>query len=96
MGSTKPKSLINNNNVSTDKNNLNLFNSISNNNTQNEPMDISNETNIIHENNNENVSECLNQLFNYYQTVFEPKNEIHTIKSCFQIKIAFRSAATNS
>ena len=65
-GSTKPKSLININNVSTDKNNLNLFNSNSNNNTQNEPMDISNETNLIHENNNENVSERLNKLFDYY------------------------------
>jgi hypothetical protein len=59
-------------------------------------MDISNETNLIHENNKENVSERLDKLFDYYQTVYEPNNENHTIQSCFQIKIAFRSAATNS
>ena len=50
-------------------------------------MDISNETNFLNENNNENVSECLHQLFDYYQTVYEPNNENHHTIAAFKSKL---------
>lgn len=50
-------------------------------------MDIANKTNSIHENNTEHISECLHQLFDYYQTVYEPNNDNHHTIAAFKSKL---------